>query len=199
MDNIDKKEIQKRLDEIEGILDLIKNKLGLNQFYGLGIGDTFNLIGIEWKILDIIDQGYVCFGESLGKKVFDKEYNNWKESQLRNYLNDKIYIKICEEIGADNIIEFERDLLSMDGQTEYGKCNDLVSLISIDEYRKYRKLIPNYGEQWWTLTPDSTKCNEDTGVVRCVCSYGCVYYCNCDWSGGAVRPFCIFSYTIFQS
>ena len=53
-------------------------------------------------------------------KTFDSECNKWTSSNLRNYLNTEIYKKICEEIGEENVIEFERNLLSLDGQTEYG-------------------------------------------------------------------------------
>lgn len=86
----------------------------------------------------------------------------------------------------------------MDGQTEYGSCEDYVSLISVDEYRKYRKLLPNTGEWWWTLTPDSTECNDDTRWIRVVSPSGSIYdyyYDGCD----GVRPVCIFSSSIFES
>ena len=101
-------------------------------------------------------------------------------------------------VGEENIIEFERDLLSLDGQTEYGTCMDKVSLINVDEYRKFRCLIPNTGEWWWTITPDSTKCNNDTAWIAVVSPSG-------DFNGDiylnyyGVRPFCIFSPSIFES
>lgn len=86
----------------------------------------------------------------------------------------------------------------MDGQTEYGSCEDYVSLISVDEYRKYRKLLPNTGEWWWTLTPDSTKCNDDTSYIRVVSPSGDFNY-DSYYFGLGVRPVCIFSSSIFES
>ena len=129
---------------------------------------------------------------------FDKNFNDWKESSLRKFLNSDIYRKISDEIGAENIISFERDLLSLDGQTEYGKCEDFVSLLSFDEYRKYRALIPNTDNYWWLITPDSTKCNGDKEWVRVVSPSGMVNYDDC-YYGRGVRPVCIFSSSIFES
>lgn len=166
----------------------------------LGIGDTFELLGIEWKILDIVDGTYKCLAEKLeNRMVFDSNSNNWATSDLREYLNGDFYQKLIEVVGADNVVLMERDLLSLDGQTEYGKCEDNVSLLTFDEYRKYRALIPNTGDYyWWLLTPDSTPCNGDSTWVRVVSSSGnvCGYFYDGNYG---VRPFVSFSSSIFES
>ena len=162
-------------------------------------GDEFELVGLKWKILDITEQGYVCLADRLDdNRQFDSNTNDWKSSNLRSYLNTEFYNKLVDEVGEENIIPFERNLLSLDGQTEYGTCEDKVSLISLDEYRKYRKLILNAEYYWWTLTPDSTKCNDDTRWLAVVSPSGNFgsYYCGGNYG---VRPFCIFSSAIFES
>lgn len=166
----------------------------------LTVGDTFEVAGLVWKILEIKEQGYVCLAERLEESMqFDSSSNDWKTSNLRKYLNEDFYKKLADEIGEENIISFERDLFSLDGQTEYGVCEDKLSLISVDEYRKYRTLIPNTKEySWWTITPDSTKCNGDEVWVRYVCSSGIISYGSFS-NGSGVRPFCIFSSAIFES
>ena len=163
------------------------------------IGETFELAGLTWKVLDITEQGLVCLADLIGEDMkFDTSCNDWKVSRLRNYLNTEFYQKLADEVGEDKIIEFERDLLSLDGQTEYGTCMDKVSMVNVDEYRKYRSLIPNTGNWWWTITPDSTKCNNDTAWMAVVSPSGYFfndyYYCNV-----GVRPFCIFAPSIFES
>ena len=163
------------------------------------IGETFELAGLTWKVLDITEQGLVCLADFIGKDVkFDTSCNDWKVSKLRNYLNTEFYQKLADTVGEDKIIEFERNLLSLDGQTEYGTCMDKVSMINVDEYRKYRSLIPNTGDWWWTITPDSTECNNDTVWVRVVSPSGYFSNLNCNYDSG-VRPFCIFSPSIFES
>ena len=157
------------------------------------------MIEKKWKILDSSENGVFCLCmESLADKAFDSECNEWTSSNLRDYLNTEVYKKICKEIGLENVIEFERDLLSLDGQSEYGTCKDFVSLISIDEYRKYRSMIPNFEEWWWTLTSYSTKCNDDARWLAVVSPVGRIDYESC-YSFNGVRPVCIFSSTLFES
>ncbi len=170
------------------------------RFAGLKVGDTFELAGLTWKILDITSEGYMCLADRLtDKMMFDKNSNDWVKSQLREYLNTEFIEKIADEIGEKNIVSFKRDLLSLDGQTEYGECVDKVSLLTIDEYRKYRSLIPNTDDYWWWLvTPWSTACNDWNTTVTVVSSSGNVCSSICDIISG-VRPFCIFSPSIFES
>ncbi len=164
----------------------------------LSAGDTFPLLGLEWKVLEVTEKGYMCLAERLEDSMSFGKDNDWKESRIRKYLNGEFYDKLADAVGAENIIPFERNLLSLDGQTEYGTCEDKVSIISLDEYREHRALIPNTGYWWWTLTPDSTKCNGDDWCVRVVSPVGNFCWYNFG-DGSGVRPFCIFSSEIFES
>lgn len=194
-----KNKLEQKVAKLEQELKEVKAELRKRKYTGSKVGDTFELIEKKWKILDLNENGVFCLCmESLVDKTFDSECNEWTSSNLRDYLSTEIYKKICEEIGTENVIGFERDLLSLDGQSEYGTCKDFVSLISIDEYRKYRSMIPNFEEWWWTLSPYSTKCNEDSSWVAVVSPVGRVSYRNCNGHFG-VRPVCIFSSTLFES
>ena len=163
-------------------------------------GDTFVIAGLEWKIIDVTEKGYMCLASELEERMlFDRNSNDWKESSLRKYLNEELYKEIADEIGEENIISFERNLLSLDGQTEYGTCEDKVSLLTFDEYRQNRALIPNTDDYWWwLLTADSTKCNGDNTWVTVVSPDGNVNYYSC-YYGRGVRPVCILKSNIFES
>lgn len=192
------KKLEERVRKLEDGLREIKSELKGEKFRGLKIGDTFELAELTWKILDRTDKGIVCLAERI-KDSFNFGLNNdWKESSLRKYLNKDFYENLVNEIGEDHVVTFERDLISLDGQKEYGKCEDKVSIISFDEYRKYRELIPNAEYWWWTLTPDSTKCNGDTSWIRIVSPSGDVSNGSCN-NGSGVRPLCIFSSSLFES
>lgn len=196
------KELQSQIDELREKIEVLANnsKSALIIKKNLGIGDTFELLNLTWKILDITDKGYVCLaGKFEDSMEFDSSSNDWKSSDLREYLNNEFYEELAETIGADNIIPFERDLLSMDGLTDYGTCEDKVSILNVDEYRKYRQLIPNTNDYWWwTLTADSCKSNNDNRWLRVVSPSGYVYG-HCYINDDGVRPFCIFSSSIFES
>lgn len=172
----------------------------LRKKYQPEIGKTIEVAGIKWLVLDKLEKGYFAISEDFyGRdREFDDNCNDWKSSDLRNELNTDLRKKIESELGTDSLIEFERNLLSLDGQTEYGTCRDYVSLISVDEYRKYRKLLPNTNKWWWTLTPNSTACNDDDTFVRVVSPFGSIYCISYCLSFG-VRPACIFSSSIFES
>lgn len=199
--NLSMEDLQEQVNCLRVRIAALENKNKTRKIpTGLGIGDTFELAGLNWKILDITDKGYFCLADKLDdERNFDDESNDWKGSKLRHYLNYDFYKVISDEIGCENIIPFERDLLSLDGQMEYGRCTDKVSLLNIDEYRKYRRLIPNTDDYWWWLiSPWSTRCNGYSRLISVVSSSGIIgsHGCNC---GGGVRPVCIFSSLIFES
>ena len=192
--------LQEQINYLRNEIAVLKaTSKSINLPEGLGIGDTFKLVDTTWKILDITSAGYICLADNIKDMEFDSNLNNWGNSDLRSYLNEEFYEKIAAEIGLENIVPFERNLLSLDGQAEYGKCEDKVSLLTVDEYRKYRSLIPNTKNYWWWLvSPWSTPCNDCKKTVAVVSSAGYVSNTNCNGDGG-VRPVCIFSSSIFES
>lgn len=164
------------------------------------IGKTIEIAGMEWMILKKTEKGYfaVLNGFDGKERTFDSDSNNWIESDLRKELNDSFLKKITEELGEDAVVEFDRDLLSLDGQTEYGHCEDKISLLTVDEYRKYRKLLPNTNGWWWLITPWSTPANGYISTLTDVSPSGNVNANGYNGSSG-VRPVCIFSSSIFES
>lgn len=192
--------LQEQINDLRNEIAVLKaTSKSINLPEGLGIGDTFELADTTWKILDITSAGYICLADSIEDMKFDSDSNNWENSGLRSYLNGEFFEKMTAEIGLENIVPFERNLLSLDGQTEYGKCEDKVSLLAVDEYRKYRSLIPNTKDYWWWLvSPWSTPCNDYKKSVTVVSSAGSIGGNFC-CSNNGVRPVCIFSSSIFES
>ena len=192
--------LQEQINDLRNEIAVLKaTSKSINLPEGLGIGDTFELADTTWKILDITSAGYICLADNIEDMEFDSNSNNWENSGLRGYLNGEFFEKMAAEIGSKNIIPFERNLLSLDGQTEYGKCEDKVSLLTVDEYRKYRNLIPNTKDYWWWLvSPWSTPCNDYKRAVAVVSSAGYVFSNDCNNFNG-VRPVCILKSNIFVS
>lgn len=159
-------------------------------------GDTVTISGIEWMILEKTEDVYYAITKAfidLGMK-FDEDKNDWRTSELREYLNGEFLEGLEEEM----LMEFERNLTSLDGQIEYGTCFDKVSLLTVDEYRKYRKFLPNTNKWWWLITPWSTPCNDWERAVAVVSPAGLIGNYLCRIVNG-VRPFCIFKSSIFES
>lgn len=200
MPTLSMRALQEQINDLRNEIAVLKaTSKSINLPEGLGIRDTFKLVDTTWKILDITGVGYICLADNIKDMELDSNSNNWENSDLRSYLNGKFFEKIAAEIGLENIVPFERNLLSLDGQTEYGKCEDKVSLLTVDEYRKYRSLIPNTKDYWWWLvSPWSTPCNDYKKSVAVVSSAGSISRGSCSYDGG-VRPVCIFSSSIFES
>lgn len=197
------KMLQEQITELSNKIAVLEGNVKAKArkcFTGLKVGDTFELAGLNWKILDITDEGYMCLADRLADKmVFDEDSNDWLRSQLREYLNTELIEEITDEIGEENIVSFKRDLLSLDGQTEYGECKDKVSLLTVDEYRKYRSLIPNTDDYlWWLVSPWSTVCNECSTIATIIFSSGGIDGNSC-CDDCSVRPVCVFSSSIFKS
>ena len=160
--------------------------------------NQFELAGTTWTVLDHTEKGVVCIGDKIKTMRFG-DNNDWRESKIRKYLNGEFLEKIESEIGTGNVIEFERNLLSVDGLDDYGTCMDKVSLINLDEYRKYRKQIPNTDRYWWMCTLDSTPSNGDSSWITVVSPSGDGFILSNYNGSRGVRPFCIFSTCIFES
>jgi len=167
----------------------------MNRIIGeLKQGERFTYANIEWiKLDDDFGGSLVLAVNTLFNSVFDEnESNNWAKSSLRkslnSYVNGNFTNSFLRAINKDDLIEFERDLTTDDGMTEYGACKDFISLYTCNEYRKYRKIIP-YLDTWhWTITGDSLFYSH---YVRYVHSDGCLndLYAYCGNLG--VRPLCV--------
>ena len=160
------------------------------------VGSFIKYAGIEWVVLNrTASKVMVLAKHRLFDRAFDtNESNNWSKSSLREELNNfneqgfQRGFEHTENINKNDLVEFERDLTTDDGMTDYGKCKDYISLISCEEYRKFRKLIPNADDWWWTLTGDSLVYSH---YVRIVLSSGSLssYYAFIGSLG--VRPLCV--------
>lgn len=191
-------ELQKQFNDLKKRVSILESNSKRKIDVEPKTGNQFELAGLKWKIIDVLDLGCMCLAEKSESTRFDPNINDWRISELRQHLNSDLLEKIENEIGEENVIGFERNLLSVDGQKEYEKCKDKVSMLALDEYRKYRSLIPNEEYYWWLLTPWSTPCNEYYKWTAVVLPSGGIVNNICHYCYG-VRPVCIFSPSIFES
>lgn len=180
--------------DIQIVINLKDNDINLLE---LKPGETFIKNNTEYIVLEQLSDGKtVVIRKYLleDEMEFDSDNNNWKTSSLREKLNNDVdgYLKEVEDtFGKDKIVTHTVDLLSLDGLDDYGVSNDKVSLLTIDQYRKYRKYLGDLNNWWWLITPDSTTpSGSNTSFVQCVDSGGDVYYDRC-YCGEGVRPFFI--------
>lgn len=150
------------------------------------IGSKFEFGKIEFVKLDNAYGGCLCLATNiLFKNRFDEDSgNNWEISTLR----EKLMKVIGDYIDTSALVPFDRDLTTDDGLTDYGHCTDTISLLTCDEYRKYRKLIPNCGDWNWTITADNVTYSDN---VRGVYSDGSLDHDDAYYGRRGVRPLCV--------
>ena len=174
---------------IQIVIDVPQNKTDISL---LNPGDVFEKNGVEYIVCEQFADGRtaVVRKECLDDTMEFGSDNNWKNSDLRKYLNGKYYNEIKNTFGVENIIEHEVDLTSLDGYDDYGVSEDKVSVMNIDRYRKYHRFIGNTGCWYWLSTPNSTPSGVGSSGVQHVYGDGDVYWDDCGYSG-SVRPFFI--------
>ena len=156
-------------------------------------GERFMYKGLEWIALDLIDGNILAItSKAISEIPFDTgRSNNWKNASLRRVLNNDF---LAEKLDKRHLVPMVLDLTADNGDDMYGKCEDYVGILSCDQVRKYRKLIPGYPEWMWTCTPwyCSSPNASNAYSVRRVYPSG---YLNLNGAYGSigVAPACIFA------
>lgn len=155
----------------------------------LNPGEHFIYNGIEFICLDIIDGNYLAMtAKPWAELPFDtNNKNNWKNSSLRRVLNSDF----LELLDKKHLVKQTSDLIADNGDKAYGTSEDYVTILSCDQYRKYREIVPLFEEWMWTLTPWSCYTSYSY-IVRIVHPTGGVGY-NFASSSFGVAPACLFS------
>lgn len=130
-------------------------------------GEAFKFAGLNWVKLDDTEEG--CFAitkDVISSAVFsDGENNNYNDSTVADFTNIDLYNLLIENgAKSEDLLDFRRDLTADDGTTIDINSSDVVSLITCEEYRRYRKLIPAVEKEWWTLTAESNHLTSNNTV-----------------------------------
>lgn len=166
-------------------------------------GEHFMFKNCEWVCLDPNhpDGGVLAImAEPWAKDVKfcpDEQYvdekgnwNNYRTSNVRVILSDMANAFFKRK----SLLSHTVDLVADNGDRAYGAVEDLVFILTCDEYRKYREFIPHYDSWIWTATPwycgDKDSDTGDASDVRGVNAAGPLS--NDDaYLSNAVAPACI--------
>lgn len=155
----------------------------------LNPGEHFIYNGIEFICLDIIGGNYLAMtAKPYAEIPFDTNgKNDWRKSSLRRVLNNDF----LDLLDRRHLIKQTSDLIADNGDRAYGTSEDYVTILSCDQYRKYREIVPLFEEWMWTLTPWSC-IPSYSHHVRIVRTTGGVNNIGAYNSNG-VAPACLFS------
>ncbi|GHU96196.1 hypothetical protein FACS1894208_10420 [Clostridia bacterium] len=164
----------------------------------LKAGEQFTYGGREWVQLAENGDGVLCLTADITeRREFHNDenddatgYNDWRTSTLRKHLNETfIGGLVANGADAEAFLPFTQDLTADDGTDDYGTAEDKIALITCDQYRKHRKLIPPIAAWWWTITP-WTCGPSNSDYVRDVSTTGALSNSNACLGHGGVRPLC---------
>ncbi len=190
-----------QVEEMEESFVTTRTELG-----SIPVGDTFKVGDLEFVVLEHREynpgncETCIILKDFWKTAQFDSNFNDYKESAIRKDLNNNFYKELSALVGSGNIVKHTVDLTADDGLTEYEDCEDNISLLTCDMYRKYVYILKKYNPEkwWWLATAYSTKSNDYTHTVRVVDDVGALVSYVCNFNIG-VRPFCILKSNIFVS
>lgn len=122
-------------------------------------GETFTAFGEEYVVLDHVDGGVLSIRKGIWKKAaFDRGWNsNLAQADMRDTLAE--YAEFLKSKGAkDSDLLIQRvDLKATDGTRVYGYLDCTVALLTLEQYGKYKEIIPKADGAWWLATPVWTR------------------------------------------
>ena len=154
---------------------------------------TFKIADIEFIKVKETDKGTIAVTKNC---LFDSTYgdnNNLHKSNILKRLQEEILPKIEKAVGAENVLEFETNLTTLDGLKPYKPLKSKISLPTLDLYRENVEVFDEYnpGCWWWLATPESAKPHSEPWWTLCVAPSGDINFNYCDFNIG-VRPILFF-------
>lgn len=156
-------------------------------------GERFVLDDVAFIKLDEDREASFVVAENVALKElpFDTQGRN----DRNNYIGSEVQEALDEwASGHEQIYDAAQerpiDLLSMDGMTDYGQPAVSVRMLTVDEYRKYRALIPLTEEAYWLATAWKTPSSPYSGTDSAyyVLTSGALSNSNVNYPYFAARP-----------
>lgn len=126
-------------------------------------GEYFIVDGEEFvKLDDIAGGAFVLLADTLPDYCAfesedaddDRDHNNFIGSNVKRVVDEWLH---RHKTLSNAAMALSIDLTSMDGMTDYGMPNVYGRILTVDEYRKYRRFIPLTDKPFWTATPWCTR------------------------------------------
>lgn len=134
-------------------------------------GTAFDYAGQSWILLENDDGRTLCLSKDIIEtRAFDEgNCNNFAVASSKEYLNGAYLDNLLEDVNGPNaFLTTELDLTTDDGLKDYGTCTVTIFLLTVDQYRRNRDVIPNADDWWWLSTAFSTKSNGYESLARFV-------------------------------
>lgn len=156
-------------------------------------GTAFDYAGQSWILLENDDGRALCLSKDIIEtRAFDEgNCNNFAVASSKEYLNGAYLDNLLEDVNGPNaFLTTELDLTTDDGLKDYGTCTVTIFLLTVDQYRRNRDVIPNADDWWWLSTAFSTKSNGYESLARLVYAGGTLDGDDAFNGNNGLRPAC---------
>lgn len=156
-------------------------------------GTAFDYAGQSWILLENDDGRALCLSKDIIEtRAFDEgNCNNFAVASSNKYLNGPYLDNLVDACNGSNaFLESELDLTTDDGLKDYGACTVTIFLLTVDQYRRNRDVIPNADDWWWLSTAFSAKSNGYESLARNVLTDGTLNGNSAYGGSNGLRPAC---------
>ena len=156
-------------------------------------GTAFDYAGQSWILLENDDGRALCLSKDIIEtRAFDEgNCNNFAVASSKEYLNGAYLDNLLEDVNGPNaFLTTELDLTTDDGLKDYGTCTVTIFLLTVDQYRRNRDVIPNADDWWWLSTAVSTASNGYEHSARDVIADGTLSRDSAYFGNSGLRPAC---------
>ena len=115
--------------------------------------------------------------------MFDEDKGNYKESYIKHHLDSKLDDRQVD--FHNKIIKHKVDLTTMGGETDLGFTDEYLSPMTIDQFRKYRRILDKYADNYfsddgfWLCTKHSLSDEDYSQDVMYVYQNGLIFSTSC--------------------
>lgn len=122
-------------------------------------GEIFTVFGEEYVVLDHVDGGVLSIRKEIWKNaVFDRMGNSrLSEANILEDLDDYLDLLKSNGMKDGDVLAQMVDLKTTDGTRVYGYHECTVALLTLEQYGKYKEIIPKVDDWWWLATPVWTR------------------------------------------
>lgn len=121
--------------------------------------NIFSIAGVDWIKFPEVNGAFPMVYKTYDMDLSFGYDSNFAESSALYYLQTSVLPWVEEAVGAENLVEFETDLTSIDKDDRYGIVRSKISIPTLKFYRDNKKIFDKYsGYCWWTATPYNIDC-----------------------------------------
>lgn len=155
------------------------------------LGSVVKVGNREYIVLDHSKDTTAIIAKKFTTKMEFGQSGDYLTSDVREYCNGKFYNELVATVGSENIVKHTVKLVAGDGTGNGKTCSDNVSVITTENYCRYREFLKVYGNWWWTATRVTYDDRHYSCGVCCVHADGILDWRVCNIYRNGVRPFCI--------